>query len=72
MKISRNGKPPILIGKRVVLGQIILAAFNVGAGFWDWLNPDNAVPALLVGGLAQVVTGVVQIIVVNKYGVTTE
>ena len=70
MKIERDGKQPILVGKRVVLGQIVLAAFNVGAGFWDWFNPDNPVPALLVGGAAQVVTGIAQIYVVNKYGVT--
>lgn len=71
MKIAREGKPPILIGKRVVLGQLILAVFNMAAGFWDWWNPDNAVPAALVGVTAQVVTGLAQIWVVNYYGVST-
>ncbi len=72
MKILREGQPPILIGKRVVLGQLILAFFNVGAGLHDWMNPENTVPAALVGFLAQAVTGIVQIWVVNKWGVTTD
>ena len=71
MKITRESKPSIIIGKRVVLGQMILSVFNVGAGFWDWINPDTAVPAALVGFAAQAVTGIAQIYVVNKYGVST-
>lgn len=71
MQINRQGQPPIVIGKRVVLGQMILSAFNMIAGIWDWLNPENPIPAALIGVTAQVVTGLAQIWVVNKYGVTT-
>lgn len=72
MRIKREGAPSIVIGKRVVLGQIILSVFSVGAGVWDWMNPENAVPAVLVGFAAQAVTGIAQIWVVNKYGVTQQ
>ena len=72
MKIQREGKSPIIIGKRVVLGQGVLGVCNLLAAVWDWQNPDNLVPAAIAGLLAQVITFFAQIWVVNRFGVTTQ
>ncbi len=71
MKIDRKSGPPIIIGKRVAIGQIILGAANIGAMFWDLANPDTPIPAAYVGFAAQSITGIVQIYLVNKFGVTS-
>lgn len=70
MKFEREGKPPIIVGKRVVLGQIIGAAcawgFWLGETFWG-----VQVPAAMVTQATTLLVGVAQLYVVNKYGVTT-
>ena len=62
----------IIVGKRIKLGQIILGLFTAIAFIWDSYNPENKLPAGVVMVVAQALTGVGQIFVVNKFGVTTE
>ena len=71
MKIEREGKTSIIIGKRVVLGQIVGAALTWG--FWiaeTFLSFE--VPAAMVTQATVLVIGLAQIWAVNKYGVTTQ
>jgi hypothetical protein len=71
MKIQREGKPAIIIGKRVVLGQIVGAALTWG--FWiteEFFNLQ--VPAAMVTQATVLVIGIAQIWAVNKFGVTTQ
>lgn len=61
----------IIIGKRIKFGQIVMSACTVGAIIWDWLHPENPIPAGLLSAVVQVVTGVGQVVIVNKFGITT-
>lgn len=71
MKIQREGKPSIIIGKRVVLGQVVGAAlswsFWIVEYFWS-----IEIPAAMVTQASTLVIGVAQIYAVNKWGVTTQ
>ena len=70
MKITREGKPSILIGKRVVIGQIVGAglswSFWLAEYFWEFV-----VPAAMVTQATVLVVGAAQIYAVNKWGVST-
>ena len=70
MKIQRENKPPFIIGKRVVVGQMVGAAlswsFWLAEYFWEF-----KVPAAMVTQASTLVIGAVQIWTVNKFGVTT-
>ena len=70
MKITREGKPSILIGKRVVIGQIVGAGLSWGFWlaeyFWEFM-----VPAAMVTQATVLVVGAAQIYAVNKWGVST-
>lgn len=71
MKLEREGQTSIIIGKRVAIGQIVGAA--CAWGFWltevVW---DVEIPAAMVTQATTLLIGIVQIYVVNKYGVTTQ
>lgn len=70
MKISRDNAPPIIIGKRVAIGQIVGAA--CAWGFWLAETFGGVeVPAAMVTQATTLLIGLVQIYVVNKYGVST-
>lgn len=71
MKIQRKAGADIIIGKRVVLGQIIGAA--CAWGFWlaDTLWSVD-IPAAMVTQATTLLLGIAQVWVVNKYGVTTQ
>ena len=62
----------IIIGKRIKFGQIVLSLFTVFGFVWDWMNPENPVPAGLVLVIAQTITGIGQVWIANKLGVTTK
>jgi hypothetical protein len=70
VKIEREGQPAIIIGKRVTIGQLIASCVTIGAFTWDSFNPESPLPAGVVMGITQVITGIVQVIVVNRYGAT--
>ena len=71
MKIKREGKPSIIIGKRVILAQIVGAI--CAWGFWiaEYFF-DVKVPAAMVTQATVLLLGAAQIWIANKYGVTTE
>ncbi len=60
----------IVIGKRIVFGQVVLSLATATGFIWDWLNPDNPIPAGLISAVAQAITGIGQVWIVNKLGVT--
>lgn len=60
----------IVIGKRIVFGQIVMGLMTVGAFVWDSMNPDNPIPAGVLSAAGQAVIGIGQVIIVNKFGVT--
>ena len=70
MKLKREGGPDIIIGRRVLLGQIIGAAcawgFWLAEQFWG-----VEVPAAMVTQATTLLVGVAQIIIANTMGVTT-
>ena len=72
MKIDREAGPPIIVGKRVTFGGIITGIVTTCAYIWDTMNPENPLPAPVVLAIAGVFTGLLQIWLVNKYGVTTD
>lgn len=67
--IQRNDKPPLIIGKRVVVGQMVGATaswgFWLAEYFWAF-----EVPAAMVTQATTLLIGVVQLYVVNKWGIT--
>ena len=70
MKIDREAGPPIIIGKRVSVAQGILSAVNGGVVLFNYLNPENPIPAGYAGFIAQPIIFMVQLWLVNRYGVT--
>jgi hypothetical protein len=70
MKIEREGQTPIIIGKRIAVGQIIASCVTIAAFTWDAFNPESTLSAGVTMAATQALTGVVQMIVVNKYGTT--
>ena len=64
MRIDRNGQPPIVVGKRVTIGAAIMAISEAV----QFYLPDHA-PA--IGQLTIPVIFIVQLILANRYGVTT-
>ena len=71
MKIDREAGPPIIIGQRVTFGGIIAGIVATGAYVWDTMNPENPLPAPVVVAVTATITGLLQIYIVNKWGVTT-
>ena len=63
MKIERQDKSPIIVGKRVTIGAAIMSTATAIASFY----PEHAVA---INALAIPVTLLIQTIVVNRYGVT--
>ena len=63
MKIDRQGKPPVIIGKRVTVGAAIGGVAAAIGNIW----PEYA---NLLLNLVPPLTFVVQLVVVNRYGVT--
>ena len=72
MKIDREAGPPIIVGKRVTFGGIIAGIVATGAFVWDTMNPENPLPAPVVLSITAVLTGIIQIYIVHKCGVTDD
>ena len=70
MKIERENQPPIIVGQRVTFGAIIGGIVATGAYIWNTMNPEHPLPAPVVVAITTTLTGIVQIIIVNRYGVT--
>jgi hypothetical protein len=71
MKINRKSGPPIVIGMRVTIGQVILSIVN-GTVFWyNWRHPEQPLPGEIVGIVAQPLIFIAQVWWANRYGITS-
>lgn len=60
----------IIIGKRITFGGVVGAAVSTACWFWSLHHP--AIPAEIALAISTAITGVGQVFIVNKFGVTTE
>ncbi len=63
MRIDRENEPPLIVGKRVSVG----AAINSGAVIFAAQFPEYAI---IIMGASVIITFVVQLWIVKKWGVT--
>lgn len=70
MKIERPGKTTIIVGKRITFGAIVGGVVSFGVWMWNATHPDVQIPAEQAVGLTTVLTGVGQVLIVNRYGTT--
>lgn len=70
MKIQVEGKPPIIIGARVAIGQAIMGTLNAGVFLWNYMNPEQTIPGEIVGFIGQPIIFLIQVWYANRYGVT--
>ena len=61
----------IIIGKRITYGSIVGAGVSFGVWLWNLKNPDAQIPAEQAVAITTILTGVGQVFIVNKFGVTT-
>jgi hypothetical protein len=66
MKIKRQEKPDIVIGKRVTFGAIVGGMVSFGVWLWNATHPEIQIPA----GITTVFTGIGQIGIGMRWGVT--
>ncbi len=60
----------IIIGKRIPIGMAVNGLLVFGAHFYNLYNPEAMLSVAAVGGLSAAVTALVQVAVVNYWGVT--
>jgi ABC-type thiamin/hydroxymethylpyrimidine transport system permease subunit len=70
MKIDRPGKTSIVIGKRVTFGSIVGGVVTFGVWLWNATHPEIQIPAEQAVVLTTIVTGVGQVLIANRYGIT--
>jgi hypothetical protein len=61
----------IIIGKRIPIGAATTGLIMFFGELWNATHPDLSLAMSAWGGLAAAVTAIVQICVVNLWGVTT-
>ena len=62
----------IVIGKRIPIGAAAGALITTLGGIFNRLNPDLALTAVELSGVSTAIVALIQIYVVNKYGVTKQ
>ena len=62
----------IVIGKRIPIGGAVNGAVLFGAEVYNVTHPELQISLAIAGGLAVTLTALVQILVVNRYGVTVK
>ncbi len=62
----------IVIGKRIPVGAAIGGLTTFAGSVWNTLNPDFQFSVAEVGGLSIALTALAQVVVVNKFGVTSK
>lgn len=72
MKIDREGKPAVVIGQRVVLGQAIMGLINGGVMIYNWANPGEAFPGEIAAMMGQPIVFFAQVWWVNNHGITQQ
>jgi ABC-type thiamin/hydroxymethylpyrimidine transport system permease subunit len=70
MKIDRMGKESIIIGKRVSFGAIVGGVVSFGVWLWNATHPELEIPAAQAVALTTVLTGMGQVVIANRYGIT--
>jgi len=70
MKIEREGGTNIVIGKRVLFGSIVGGAVSFGVWLWNITHPEIQIPAEQAVALTTIFTGLGQVIIANRYGIT--
>lgn len=70
MKVEREGKSPVIIGKRIPIGAVVGGLVSFGVWMWNAKNPETQIPAEQAVGLSTIAVGIAQILVVNRLGVT--
>ena len=61
----------IIIGKRVPIGAAVNGTVLFGAEIYNVTHPELQISMAIAAGLAVTLTAVIQILVVNYFGVTT-
>lgn len=62
----------IIIGKRIPIGAAVGGVITLLAYAWNLTHPDAPLPSDVVLAVNTVVVAIVQTVVVNTMGVTTE
>ena len=60
----------LVIGQRVTFGAIVGGLVAFGCWAWNITHPETQIPAEQAVGLTTAFTGIGQVIIVNKFGVT--
>ena len=61
---------PIIVGKRIPIGAAVNGLILFGAHIFNLTHPDTQLDLGIVAGLAVSITMIVQVFVVNYFGVT--
>lgn len=62
----------LIIGKRIPIGAGVGGLVGFAVWLWNAKNPDIQIPAEVAVGVGTALTMIVQIIVVNLFGVTVD
>lgn len=62
----------IVVGKRVTFGAIVGGVVSFGVWLWNATHPELEVPAAQAVALTTVITGLGQVLIANRYGITTQ
>jgi hypothetical protein len=68
--IKRENGTSIVIGKRVLFGSIVGGVVSFGVWLWNTTHPEAQIPAEQAIGLTTIFTGIGQVIIANRYGIT--
>lgn len=60
----------IVVGKRVTYGMIVGGAVSFAVWLWNAKHPEFQVPAEQAVGITTVITGIGQVFIANKFGIT--
>jgi hypothetical protein len=62
----------IVVGQRIPVGAAVGGLVTFSGELWNMLHPEAQLSIAAVGGISVTLVAIAQIIVVNKFGVTTE
>ena len=60
----------VVVGKRVTFGMIVGGVVSTGCWLWGVTHPENPVPAEIAIGITTALTGIGQVFIANKFGIT--
>jgi len=62
----------VLIGKRITFGAIVGGLVSIFVWSWNLAHPGREIPAEMAVSMTTVFTGIGQVIIANKLGVTVK